>query len=335
MGKDGKQEKDLSKSHTPYSIFMPIIFGIVYGLIMRLYFGFDIDKSKITSEVMLYSFVCIMPFALGASVIFIAEKYRKRSWSYYIFAPWFAMLLFLLSSFVLLLEGAICIMIISPLLLAISSLGGLFAGCINRYVRKYKYTLHSFALLPLLASSIEIKFYNHEKPRQVVSEQRIIINASTDKVWKLINNIRDIKPNEVENGLVYKIGVPAPLFGITIKNADGSYTRKSAWHKNVKFDEIITNYHENQIIKWHYAFNSESFPKNALDDHVVIGGKYFNLQDTEYNLKAVGNNKTELSLKFSYTVNTNFNFYALPIGKIILDDFSKTILNMYKNRLET
>ena len=38
--------------------------------------------------------------------------------------------------------------------------------------------------------------------------------------------------------------------------------------------------HEDRTIAWTYAFTPDALPPNALDEHVLIGGRYFDLVDT-------------------------------------------------------
>jgi hypothetical protein len=70
-----------------------------------------------------------------------------------------------------------------------------------------------------------------------------------------------------------------------------------------------------------------------LDDHVRIGGHYFDLVDTSYELVPRGAG-TELSIRMRYRVSTQFNWYAEPIARWLVGNFEETILAFYKRRGE-
>ena len=72
-----------------------------------------------------------------------------------------------------------------------------------------------------------------------------------------------------------------------------------------------------------------------MDDHVAIGGKYFDLKDTSFTLQSINNEQTKLTITANYRVNSAINFYAIPVSKILGVDFVNTILGLYKHRSES
>ncbi|WP_210404820.1 SRPBCC family protein [Hahella sp. CCB-MM4] len=158
------------------------------------------------------------------------------------------------------------------------------------------------------------------------------IDAPPEIVWEFIVNPKDIEPDELGDGLAYKIGTPYPEEAFTELTDEGRI-RHVRWAKGVTFDEVITDWEENRYVRWTYQFRPESFPPGALDDHVVIGGKYFDLIDTSYQLTP-DEQGTTLTLRVKYRVSTNFNWYSGPLSKLLVDDTAKTLLNFYKARSE-
>ena len=55
--------------------------------------------------------------------------------------------------------------------------------------------------------------------------------------------------------------------------------------KGIHFDQVATEWRENERVSWRYRFAADSFPAGALDDHVRIGGHYFDLGETQYSLQ--------------------------------------------------
>ena len=70
-----------------------------------------------------------------------------------------------------------------------------------------------------------------------------------------------------------------------------------------------------------------------LDDHVVVGGYYFDVKDTSYALKPNGDG-TELRITMGYRVTTQFNWYAEPWARFLLGNFEEVVLDFYRRRSE-
>ena len=103
--------------------------------------------------------------------------------------------------------------------------------------------------------------------------------------------------------------------------------------KGIYFDQVIKNIQEPRYLSWIYRFYPDSFPPHTLDDHVVIGGQYFDLKDTSYTLTPRGN-ATELKVRIHYRVSTQFNWYADPLARILLGNVEEVNLEYYRQRSE-
>lgn len=318
-----------------------VLSGALYGLLMRFIFTLApfswmpaprTDPLIAATGPMMASFALLVPAIIGALsyyYYYYAEATKRTFWRS-LFAGYLPTLCFVGGTAILLLEGTICIAIALPLFMLMSSVGGALMWVFLKLKQPSPTGINSLLVLPLLMIPIESQF-SLPTNNQTISET-IFIQASPDKVWQLINHVDNIQPQELQAGLAYRIGVPLPLEGITVTE-NGARVRKSRWAKNVAFDEPISEWQENRFIKWTYRFMPESFPKGALDEHVEIGGKYFDLVDTSYQLTPIGEN-TRLDIVVHYRISTNFNWYANPLGKLLIDDSAKQILSFYKDRAE-
>jgi len=104
--------------------------------------------------------------------------------------------------------------------------------------------------------------------------------------------------------------------------------------KGIHFDQIADVWQPNQQVRWVYRFSSDSFPAGALDEHVQIGGAYFDVLDTEYSLKPVREG-TELRVRLSYRASTAFNWYARPIAEYLAGNFEEAALKFYAHRAQS
>jgi hypothetical protein len=322
------QVRDMPRHPIPFAWFWPLLVGAAAALVLRIAFS-GLPGQRFSA--MLGSFIYLAPAVCGAVTVYMAERIERRSWGYYIWAPWVSTALFVVGTLLVFIEGIVCAVVIVPLFGVMGSLGGLAMGIVCRITNWPRPALYSFALLPLLFGAIEPQWPN---PEQISSTSRtLFIAAPAERVWHELNDAQDIRPNEVGDAWAYRIGVPMPVAGVTQNTPEGR-VRKVQWQKDVHFDEIITEWQPLQRVKWRYRFSPDSFPAGALDDHVVIGGHYFDLRDSAYTLTP-REGGTELRIDVSWRVSTRFNWYADRVAQFLLGDFSEHILRFYRARSET
>ena len=275
------------------------------------------------------SFILLAPFAVGAITVYVAETRIRRSWSYYLWAPALANLIFVGCTLAILIEGIICAIIIAPLFAIVGAVGGLVMGIICRLTNWPKHAVLSVGVLPLFLGVFPP--IESDLNRVSVEARTILIQAPVDSVWQQLHNTRDIKPEEVRHAWMYRIGVPLPIAGVTQTTPTG-LVRKITMGKSIHFDQISTEWAENRYVKWQYRFDKDSFPPRALDDHVKIGGHYFDLLDTEYILVPKGEQTTALTIRMHYRVSTEFDWYADAVAKFLIGNFEEVILGFYRQR---
>ena len=311
----------------PFAWFWPILAGAAVAMLLRIAFSGGPGKQF---SAMLGAFVYLVPAVCGAVTVYMAERVQRRSWGYYIGAPFLSTALFVLGTLAVFIEGIICAIVVVPLFALMGSLGGLAMGIVCRVSGRPGPALYSFAVLPLVLGAIEPQLPN---PEQLSSTSRtLFIAAPPERVWHALNDARDIQPQEVGDAWAYRIGVPMPVAGVTVDTPEGR-VRKVQWQKGVRFEEIVTDWQPGRRVQWRYRFSPDSFPPGALDDHVVIGGHYFDLRDSAYTLTP-RDGGTELRIDVSWRVSTRFNWYADRVAQFLLGDFSEHILRFYKGRSE-
>jgi hypothetical protein len=312
----------------PYSGWWAIGGGAIAGILVRLIFWGDPGNAF---GAMLGSFIFGAPVIVGAVTVYLAERIEPRSWLYHLFAPMLASALFVTGAMALLIEGWICAILIIPLFAVCGGLAGLLMGLICRLTRWPRRSIvSSVALLPLLGGAFE-----HRVPaedRVHVETREILVAAPPAAVWRELVDVRDIRPKEVEDAWMYRIGVPLPLAGAA-DVVNGQHLRHITMGKGVRFDQVATVWRENEQVTWRYRFAPDSFPSGALDDHVRIGGQYFDIVESTYSLSPRGAG-TVLTLSTRYRISTHFNWYAGWIGDFLVGDFGEKIVGFYASRAE-
>jgi hypothetical protein len=317
-----KQEK------LPYpKWWWPMVGGALLGIALRLaYFG---DANGPYGP-MMASFIYLVPLAVGAATVYLAERQARRTWGYYLAAGFGANALFVIGTLLILIEGWICAIVIIPLFAAIGMVGALVMGLVCRLTNWPKQTIYSVALLPLLLGAIEPTADLPARLRTI--ERAVVIDAPREVVWAHLMNVRDIRQEEVADGLAFRIGAPPPISALSDEDA-GQRVRRIAMGKQVHFDQIETERREHEYIRWSHRFYPDSFPPGSFDEHVVIGGEYFDVDAVSYTLTPQ-DGKTELKVAMQYRVSTRFNWYAEPVARILLGNLEEVLLGLYRGRSE-
>jgi hypothetical protein len=309
----------------PFSNWYPFAAGVAGGLFLRALFS---GQPGGTWSAMAGSFIFLAPMLVGAITVYVAQTHKKRSWAYYFWAPFVANLLFVLGTLVIMWEGLICALVIMPMFAFVGAIGGLAMGIVCRVTNWPKQAILSLAALPI---ALGLGGDYVPTPTVISSVQRsVFVNAPRAQVWHHINYATNIRPEEFSATWAAKIGVPMPQSGVTEMTAQGR-VRKSLWDKSVHFDEPIVEWQPERYMRWTYRFDPTSFPPHALDDHVMIGGHYFDLHDTSFTLTPESGG-TRLAIKAHYRVSTQFNFYADRVAQLLLGNMFETGLEFYKNR---
>lgn len=308
-----------------------IFLGAAYGLAMRGIFGY-LSHSQAFPVVSVVSFAFTLgtPFVIGAIVIY-GLRNANPSVIQMIFVPWIAIALALTGSAVTLLEGAVCIILAAPVLLVGSSIGGLIMGLSLRFSNKSSAPLNSILALPLVLMVVEPSV--PQQPRLMEDRVCVEVSATPHRIWSEILNARNIRKEELPFSFTHLIGVPRPVEGVNMMTPDGEM-RFSKWERGVTFSARVTQRFDDRSITWLYNFTPDSFPDGSLDEHVKIGGQYFDLYDTTFNLTPESENLTRLEIISHYKVTTDVNFYAVPVARFVAKDFMSTIVHLYKSRSE-
>lgn len=312
----------------PFSAWWPVLAGALLGLAVRLVF---VGKPGGPYAAMMASFIYLAPALVGATTVYLAERKYRRSWAYYFWAPLMANVLFVVGTLLILIEGLICAAVIVPMFAVVGMVGGVIMGVVCRVTNWPRRALYSFAVLPLVLGGLE---GNVATPSRFGSvERRVVIQAGPEAVWRQIMNASDIRPEEVQHAWIFRIGVPLPLGGVVEPSSEGP-VRKIRMGRDVHFDQVFAESRDNRFVRWTYRLYPDSFPPYALDDHVVVGGYYFDVKDTSYTLTPVGES-TELKISMGYRVTTQFNWYAEPLARYLLGNFEEVVLDFYRARSES
>ncbi|PKF32789.1 hypothetical protein [Acinetobacter proteolyticus] len=317
-------EKDYP-SRTSFLKVLPLILAV--GLI-----AVTVLFSSYSQDLMSFVIVLMIPAILGA--LFEYFMIRKQP------NPIFLSKLFKIQPLVLVIvivfcvivlrEGIICLIMLLPILLIGLLLGAGLMRLICHYLWKPSAKIYSFALLPLILWLLLPDFSRTEYGQ---TQRSVVIHAPAQHVFQAINQIGKIQPEEVKDSFIFSMGFPKPVFGMTEQHG-GELIRTIQWERGIKFEEKVTASHAPYLLSWKYQFAPDSFPKGSLDDHLEMGGKYFDLLKTDYQLEQIDAHTTKLILSIDYRLSTEYNWYSRLWVNYVLNEFSDVVMQIHKQRLE-
>lgn len=307
------------------TLFIGLLGGVVYAFLAM----FIVTANHHNVSV---GYIFILPLILGAIPVLFSTKEQLQSYKTYLLMPWGIVMTFFFLSYVSGFEGMIClVMIVAPFLL-LGTLGA-FIFRLAKLKQEGKGTkLYVSLLFPFIVLLIENNFQVTSQYNTVTTS--IEINAEKLKVWENIKNVKNIKPAEINQHFIHIIGIPKPLNGELDKNGIGG-VRSITWEKGIKFKEIIKTWDEGNGFSYDIKVDPKSIPPTTLDEHVMIGGKYFDVIEGSYKIDSIGKTKNIVTLTCKYRITTNLNFYSKFCADYVLNDFNEMILEVIKKRSET
>jgi hypothetical protein len=307
------------------------VIGGSYGIVLRILANLHVDVLR----VMTVGFIFFMPFALGCIAVYIAEikhPQRVRTW---IWLPWLSLLAALGGILVTLLEGFICIAMFLPIGMLLASIGGLVGGLAARFVRSRRaqsLTMACILILPFLTGPWEKQVFYQWESRRV--ENVIDIQAPPEVVWRNIERVAAIRPDELPSSWAHAIGFPDPIEA-TLSHEGVGGVRNASFMGNLVFIETVDVWEPGQRLGFTIAADTDKIPPTTLDEHVRIGGPYFEVLRGEYRLEPVSKDVTRLHLSSQHRLSTDFNWYAHLWTDAVMSDLQKRILHVVQHRCQT
>jgi hypothetical protein len=318
--------------------FFAVVFAAVYGVLLRIVFGFLGDIMGIMG----LSFLVLAPLIIGFLTVILLPKRRVLGNGSAFFLPWLTTLVILIVTIACSIEGTICWIMLSPLFAIVAGVGGLIA---NRFRRKkieindkenYDYwtkpdklSVSCLLLLPMITGTIEgERLLNRE---DMLITESIEIKASPSAVWKSLTNINDIKQGEKHASFASWMGFPSHT-STTLDTLAVGGKRIATYEKGLHFDETITEYKQEKRIVLDIKTDPNKIPPTVMDEHILIGGKHVDILQDVYTLEPLSNGNCVLKLSSHFFINTPFNWYAAIWAKYLMSDILSAELELIQSR---
>ena len=317
------------KNSTLKTTLIAIGIPTLYAVFLRLIYG--IKTWNELFSVMSITFLFLLPAIIGALTVYLSDKEKVKKISYRIFIPWIPIILFFIITLILEIEGWACWIMILPIFFIAASIGGLIGGYLKLKKNNNKLNISILVLLPFLISPIENLI--ETIPGTYKAYTYIDIEAPAEKIWDNVTRVREISEKEDKGYLSNFLGFPRPVKAELNFEGVGAY-REAIFTNGLIFRETVTQYVDNKKMVFSIKANTYEIPSTTLDEHILIGGDYFDVLDGTYELEKLDNGKHRLHLYSHFKMNTTFNFYAGWWGKWIMKDIQNNILKVEKERSE-
>ena len=279
--------------------------GLLYALVARFILGESYvgDNGLLTA-----SFLLGTPLALGAVTAHFFPD--RNNWSRTVGAPICVSLLFLITALLFHLEGLVCLIIIGPLFMLLPVIGAKAYDLVVRTSNKKPnktLIVAAFALLPFVAAPIEQHFNNPNNFCRI--ENTILINAPAEVVWQHIIRVAPIRAKDLGHSLIDDIGFPRPVEATLTHEGVGG-VRHATFERGVEFIETVDDWQPLQRLSFSIVPNTATIPPTTFDEHVTVGGKFFDVLRGTYELRPAGPGQTRLVLYSQQRLSTHVNPYA-------------------------
>ena len=108
--------------------------------------------------------------------------------------------------------------------------------------------------------------------------------------------------------------------------------RYATFEKGVLFVETINEWDEPHRLAFSIRADTKNIPPKTFDEHVVIGGRYFDVLNGIYWIEDMGNGDVILHLSSEQRLSTRFNFYSHYWTEFLMADLQNYILGIIKKR---
>ena len=309
------------------SVLYSALAGFAYGLFCRLAFTFKWAQNVF--GVMTIGFLMGMPLAVGFISVFLAVRAGRKGAATWLGLPVLTTLALVLSSFVLFWEGIICMTMLLPVALAMSIVGGALGGvCAQRFG---KTPMLCVAILPFVVAAGEQWAGPAYEVREVATS--IAIQAPRATVWREIERVAPIGVKEQRFSWSQKIGFPRPIEA-TLSGEGVGAVRHATFAGGVLFIETVTLWEPERRLGFDIRADTVNIPPHTLDEHVTIGGRYFDALHGEYRIEERPDGGIVLHLASRHRLSTTFNFYARLWTDAVMRDIQENILYVIRNRCE-
>lgn len=312
--------------------------AIVSGLVILIYAGFfrwafATPWMQHSGGVVSLSFIFSVPLACGALSVGIGRIIGSDKWvTYAVIVPGVALTMGLLICLLTKIEAVICVIMALPFLFGGSVLGGWLAHALLPKNSSRSHLQVTFAVfIPFIAAWVEGSMNWPSETKAITNT--IVIEAPADKIWPEIASVDAIKSEQIRDSWIYWIGFPKPI-AATLDHHRVGGVRIATFERGVSFFEEVTEWDQPRKLSFTIHADPAFIPQTAFDQHIIVGGRFYDVLDGTYEIEQIGTDRCRLHLTSNHRLSTRFNAYATWWSERIMDQIQGSILEVIRRRAE-
>jgi len=313
------------------SVMIGALCGILYGFGTQFVARNMMNNSELNKTalvVMSLAYVFVLPAVIGMIHVFIRSREKVPGLVAAIFEPMLPAGTCLVLSLVIHWEGTICLVMALPVIMLMAALGGLIMKLVLGFKGK-NLVFATFVFLPIPLSLVEQNVPLPQE-KQVVTNS-IRISAPAEKVWAKI--VRVDRITEPQESFFFTMGFPRPVEAVLTGDGVGQ-TRLATFERGLQFFETVTAWRANEKLAFTIKADPKMTPLTTLDEHVTVGGAFFDVLSGTYEIEKHGPREVTLKLYSEHRVSTHYNFYARIWSRYLMSEIQSNILKVIKTRAE-
>ena len=323
-------ESQETPSRLPDWAKVAIVFFIplLYGLILRLLF--TAGPLEEIFAIVSMSFLVLVPVTLGGLTTLLGIRFFSASTFWVFFGPMLTVLIAFVVSIITELEAILCVVVAAPIYLPVALLSGWATSAIIKK-RNSRLNVTFLVFLPLAISPLESLWEQPHETFEVVDT--IEIAASPAEVWNEIASVPAIDASELPFQWIYWLDFPRPVSAEIDRHEVGG-KRLARFEREVSFFEVVTEWENEKSLAFTIEADPEFIPHTAFDQHIIVGGRFYDVLNGRYEIEALASGKTRLHLTSEHRLSTPFNAYAGWWSEWVMRQVQGSILEVIKNRAE-
>jgi len=307
--------------------------GALLGCAFRFLFATTVGDAESAVYTMTLAFLVVVPSVMGYLSVEWYLNSRpdkaKSVWNW-VFLPWVSVFISMAVAVAVKWEGYACLVFAAPIMLFFALIGGITGRVAWARTRKRAGTNLFVSALPIIVLIVESHLPAPWETRTVQTE--IPIHAPVAVVWDNIKSVRAIGPGELGEAWVTRIGFPKPV-AATLSHDGVGGVRQASFTGGLLFTETVDAWEPGKILRFSIRANTDSLPAATLDEHVKVGGAFFDVLEGEYTMEQTPGGVL-LHLASRERLSTHFNLYAGLWSDAVMRSIQEQILEVIRNRSE-
>ncbi|MDQ0466148.1 hypothetical protein QO010_003941 [Caulobacter ginsengisoli] len=305
-------------------------FALALAIALSTYLLLNFSSSA-SAWLASFWFLAMLPAMLCALICYFGDPDQKRGDAFYWLVPVVLIGLVDVGSALVLHEGVICLLMISPIWIAFGWIGAFLMRGQRRRGTGRNTLQSSLLIIPLIAGLAEAQIPRPSE--QVELTRSILIQATPDEIWPYAVSNPSISPREGRWTITHNIiGLARPRATVMAGAGVGA-VRTAYWGDNINFEERITQWAPGRRLGWRFRFSNSSL-QDYTDKHISPDGEFLKVESGDYTIRRISADTSELTLRTRYFARTHVNLYARLWGELLLGDTEDNILTIIKNRSE-